>query len=1583
MAVLVTYSNPLDPLSRVTSTTTAQRSSDLVSSLAYDATIYDVVVARNDEIVDADFEIVDGDIVAVILVPKGNGGKNIIRVVAMIALAVVAPQLATGLMWTVGSNSAFLYYTAMAATMVAGSYAINAVLPPPTTDLQSGLESSQTYGWQTSSNVVAQGTAVPKLYGTMRVTPPLISHYIETIGDKQYLNCLYAVSDGELSSITDIKINDNSIANYDGVTYEVRLGSNTQSVIPSFDNTKFDQMVSNQQESGADWDYCTTQGDSVSRLTVALSFPAGLFSVDKTGKDAGSIRPDWWHVYAQYSSDGLNWTDFPECTATGYREIGDQKESPFRATMSTDTIPTGQYTVRIKGVRSAWPYDFRHDSTLWWEYLEEEIADDFGYPNTALLAIRALATDQLSGQIPTVTCLASTGDQYESWSGAGINANPAQIAKAILQDAGVTDEQIDTTAFTTWLHYCDTNSFECNMYLDSTVNVRKALDLVSACGRARVEQFGSRFSVIVDMPEAVPTQGFMFGMGNILKDSFKEEFLPVTNRANVVEITYYDKDKDYERTVAEVSNDSYDNEAEENRISIDYIGCTDRDMALRYAKYRLNCNRYLTNTASWEADIDALVCRVGDVVQVSHDVPQWGESGRLEYGSTTGCRLDRDVVFEAGKSYAVMIKYNSDNSVVERAVTLVSGTTDTLLFTVPVTTAPTEFDLYSFGEVGKITKLMRIVSMSTSGNELQRKISAIEYVDGIYDDTVDIGDWTALSFGITMLRATKFVQYNSDGSTQLRLKIEWNGSSTGYTVGYKLTADAAWVSAVTYDNFFYADVAVGEYTIRVTDANGSMEEIAYTVSVPSVPEDVTGFTATWDASGQVIFAWDKSISTDTKNYEIRIGASWEFGANIIQTSGTTYTWTVTADYASQNLHCWIKAISASSLYSENATEAVVATGSVGSPKYSSATLYQWSTATPSNPSGESTYDWVDGSHEGYTGTGNWSVIIGENPGTPGIKLWACSKPVAGSGSDATTTVSWTSGYTISAVGANGVAGVQSAKPTVYQWASTIPSEPTGTSTYAWSTGLFGVAPTGWSLTPGTSPSAGYTLWAASVSLVDSATVATSSINWTTASIAAVGYSGTAGASARVMYARIANNPTPTSGTVIVTGDGRPTQTQSNGTWGLNVSWSATDPDPSSTYSLYQADGIYNPATSLTVWSTPYLSSLKVGALSAITANLGTVNAGTISGAFTANFSSDTGYFYTVLGKSAYTDALGATWDVGGLFRRTADSKGPALIAEDTSNSPSTYAFACYSFHGGAAKFSCTTNLQGTNVVWIAGSDIVDGDALKVTGDYAHSGINVSAYVYSGYAGTFTNMSGGDALAGFSSNGIGVLGKATSTTSAINHAIRGSHASGTSGLVGPANGYDFYAEGTGSNYGPFTGAHDVLVEAGTVIDVGYIVMDTECVYKKSVSNCVFKASLTTEPRSRCIGIISSAPRRLADMQPAVFIESHKSTTSKIIGNDGSESMVDSVGVVMSELYESIKATYDGYSVNAVGEGQLYVCGENGDIAAGDLIVTSSMPGVGMRQDDDIIRSYTVAKAREAMSFSATDEKQLVACIYLCG
>ena len=61
--------------------------------------------------------------------------------------------------------------------------------------------------------------------------------------------------------------------------------------------------------------------------------------------------------------------------------------------------------------------------------------------------------------------------------------------------------------------------------------------------------------------------------------------------------------------------------------------------------------------------------------------------------------------------------------------------------------------------------------------------------------------------------------------------------------------------------------------------------------------------------------------------------------------------------------------------------------------------------------------------------------------------------------------------------------------------------------------------------------------------------------------------------------------------------------------------------------------------------------------------------------------------------------------------------------------------------------------------------------------------------------------------------------------------------------------------------------------------------------------------------------------------------------------------------------------DRVFINSVGEGALWVCSANGNLENGDFVTSSQLPGYGMRQSDDLLRNYTVAKVTQDVDFSA--------------
>ena len=73
--------------------------------------------------------------------------------------------------------------------------------------------------------------------------------------------------------------------------------------------------------------------------------------------------------------------------------------------------------------------------------------------------------------------------------------------------------------------------------------------------------------------------------------------------------------------------------------------------------------------------------------------------------------------------------------------------------------------------------------------------------------------------------------------------------------------------------------------------------------------------------------------------------------------------------------------------------------------------------------------------------------------------------------------------------------------------------------------------------------------------------------------------------------------------------------------------------------------------------------------------------------------------------------------------------------------------------------------------------------------------------------------------------------------------------------------------------------------------------------------------------------------------------------------------------------------------SIGEGGINVCSEGGNIDSGDYICSSSTPGKGMLQDDDLQHNYTVAKSLEDVTWTAEEITnnitKMIACTYHCG
>ena len=61
------------------------------------------------------------------------------------------------------------------------------------------------------------------------------------------------------------------------------------------------------------------------------------------------------------------------------------------------------------------------------------------------------------------------------------------------------------------------------------------------------------------------------------------------------------------------------------------------------------------------------------------------------------------------------------------------------------------------------------------------------------------------------------------------------------------------------------------------------------------------------------------------------------------------------------------------------------------------------------------------------------------------------------------------------------------------------------------------------------------------------------------------------------------------------------------------------------------------------------------------------------------------------------------------------------------------------------------------------------------------------------------------------------------------------------------------------------------------------------------------------------------------------------------------------------------------INSVGEGGIWISNKNGTLESGDYVTTSTIPGYGVKQEDDVLHNYTVAKMTMNCDFNPTLQK----------
>jgi hypothetical protein len=635
----------------------------------------------------------------------------------------------------------------------------------------------------------------------------------------------------------------------------------------------------------------------------------------------------WNYIYETWITVNTNVPGSLDGISTQYNviTISGNTAKAVRGRYRIDNITEGQYDVRAKCIAKSGTSS-SYSTTLYFKTVSAINYEDFSHPNLILLGIKALASDQLSGGMPTVTWeqTRSKGWVYNSNTAAyeekSLNV-PAWAAYDLISRIkkyyNINTDVLDTVVEGIAVSRMDYNAFneaatyqaitvngrqrcQCNYILDTIQTLWDGLKEIESVGRFKVIPLGTKYSCTADKP-ATPV--WMANDANYILGSFSESFTSIDKRANSIEIRFRDKNNNYDWNTAIICTDDYDDEgAVPNPIQITLAACTDWDSACVEGAYLLRQNQKVFRTISHSHSVDAIGVQVGDVYLLQSSITNWGIGGRIMAADANSISLDQQVYLAEGNDYQVVIRMPDDTLVTKT----VKNTVDVILFgmgarpcsnvwtsrltlEIPFTTIPQTDDMFSFGETSITAKPFRVISITRDG-DLQRKITGLEYVESVYDELTDI----PIPDYVTKVKVMSLtVSEHTDNTGTVWLDISWTPPRDVYN-GARVEINGKKVADIkSFETSYSWQVdALGSYTIKVVTIDifgndaGDVSK-TYTVVGETAPGDITNLDMSYKGD-QIYLTWDIVLDPRPISYEVRKGADANNASSLGRISGNEY-----------------------------------------------------------------------------------------------------------------------------------------------------------------------------------------------------------------------------------------------------------------------------------------------------------------------------------------------------------------------------------------------------------------------------------------------------------------------------------------------------------------------------------------------------------------------------------------------------------------------------------------------------------------------------------------------------------------------
>lgn len=1089
------------------------------------------------------------------------------------------------------------------------------------------------------------------------------THYEATDSLKSisYARVLDLVSEGEIEGLADglrsvyldetpLQNADDSL-NFKGVTVDFRPGTLTQDYIPGFPDVENEIAIGVELRSTTPW-VRTINNTALSAVRITLSVPA-LSKADTTNGDILGYKVDY---QIELSTDGSAYAIVLSNSFNG------KTTSAYERSARID-LPhaTSGWSLRITRLTANANTVGISDTTTIISYTEV-IDAKLRYPMSAIVGVQVDAQNfqsiptrayDLFGRIIQVPSNydAKTRVYTGVWDGTfkpSWTRNPAWIFRdLVLNDRyglgnRITASQVDKWSLYQIARYCDKMvpdgmggtepRFTCNLYLQTRQAAYAVLQDIASIFRGISYWGGGSIIASADMPM---DPVYVYTAANVINGKFSRVGTSKKTRYTVALVSWNDPADFYRAKVEYIEDADGISRYGIQQTQLTAFGCTSQGQAQRVGRWALATSRLETEAISFDVGMDGAIALPGQIVRIS-DPARMGKrnGGRVRSAVGRVVTLDKAPVINPGDSLTCILP-----SGVSQTQTVVSVSGDTVTVAGDWTALPVAQSVWSVDSGALIAPTFKVMSV-TEKDALTYTITATQHEPGKFafiENGVAIQPRPETSLDVSKQAAPSSVSIGSrtvslQDVQKLVLMVSCPATpgAVAYQGSYRVN-NGNWVDMPRQaePTFDVIDVLSGNYTAKLSAVN-SIGVVSIETQSPTI-----AITRDVNPKNAAII-----LSSTTPAFHVAADGSHSpnaitIGATLIDLDGTV-TFTVagavlsgvtarSATVAFSDMTAPTALVTASitangqtitgSIYVNKIQDGATGNDGPAGQRFANAELFQWSTVQPAAPTGATTFTWASLTNSAYTATDGWATVPPANPGGPTIQLYRASRAIAAASTATSSTVSYVGATIASISGVAGAAGIKAAPAAAYRWSNGPAPTAAGSATFTWASASYNTPPSGWSINEPAAPGQGYTLYKAVVNLVDTAGAAQTAIDWTTANVVGIGYmgvNGTGGAgsngnSSAIAYTIIDGltlNSTPD--TITVGGTGLP----AIGAWGSTRAWTTVPGIPTAGQSLHQSNGTYNSTS--TVYGLPYMSTFRVGQLSALSSNLGTITAGSIN-----------------------------------------------------------------------------------------------------------------------------------------------------------------------------------------------------------------------------------------------------------------------------------------------------------------------------------------------------------------------------------